>query len=200
LTKRNIERLEARSRELQDHTRQCNNLITSIEHQGSHRSSESWPGSGQPSPYLFSPFTPGSYSHWPSVSHGSILMEPESQPQYWDLSMLPERHSYSPRYSLTDSGFQEPPAIALGMNEPWSQDPDHVYAHEIMSELSQPPPTAPRFAPAGTDPPIAQMPIFPARIGASQHKRCFSADDPVPRVTDGFPAKKRGTSVGPVAS
>jgi hypothetical protein len=212
LTKKNIERLDFRSRELQDHIGQCNNLIAWVEQQGSYRGSGSAPWSSfqQMSPLPYSPFTPGADSHWPSMSQGSTAPETESRPQYWDLSMLPERRSYSPQSSLTDSGYCEPPAVALGVEEPRIHASDHVFAHELMSPLFAPfnggfsTTTTPAVAsPSARDRvPELRVPTSPTTVGASQHKRCFSAGNPTSFMVENLSissSKRRGASVGPAA-
>ncbi|KAH9834298.1 hypothetical protein Tdes44962_MAKER01955 [Teratosphaeria destructans] len=64
------------------------------------------------------------------------------RPQYWDLSMLRERRPASPYAtgSSADSGFNEPPLsgqrFASGAGVEPSADPEHVFAHELMSPTS----------------------------------------------------------------
>ncbi|SMR61581.1 unnamed protein product [Zymoseptoria tritici ST99CH_3D1] len=208
LTKKNIENLDFRSTMLQDNIRQCNDLIASEEHQGSCRTaeSESWSTHYPSTPYPFSPFTPGAYSHWPSISQGSSSTEQECQPQYWDLSMIPERRPLSPHSSLNDSGYYEPqpPAVALRVDEDPSGGSTHVYAHELMSPMF----ASTRSIAAAVEPERNKVsevraPTSPTKSGASQHKRCFSADNPTSFTAESHastPSKKRGVSVGPAAT
>ncbi|SMY27793.1 unnamed protein product [Zymoseptoria tritici ST99CH_1A5] len=206
LTKRNIENLDFRSRMLQDNIRQCNDLIASVEHQGSCRTAESgsWSAHYPSTPYPFSPFTPGAYSHWPSMSQGSTSTEQECQPQYWDLSMIPERRPLSPHSSLNDSGYYEPPAVALGVDEDPSGGSTHVYAHELMSPMfASTRSIAAAVGPERNKVSEVRAPTSPTKSGASQHKRCFSADNPTSFTAESHastPSKKRGVSVGPAAT
>ncbi|KJX98822.1 hypothetical protein TI39_contig388g00002 [Zymoseptoria brevis] len=201
LTKKNIAKLDFRSRMLQDNIRQCNDLIASVEHQGSCRTAESgsWSTHYPSTPYPFSPFTPGAYSHWPSMSQGSSSTEQECQPQYWDLSMIPERR-------LHDSGYYEPPAVELGVDEDPSGGSTYFYAHELMSPMFAPTrSTAVAAAIQSERNKVSEVraPTSPTKSGASQHKRCFSADNPTSFTAESHasgPSKKRGVSVGPAAA
>ncbi|KAF2772873.1 hypothetical protein EJ03DRAFT_172432 [Teratosphaeria nubilosa] len=78
----------------------------------------------------------------PQVHDLSSISVQRPRPQYWDLSMLRERRQSSPYAtgSSADSGLNEPPlygqAFAFGAGvEPFA-DPDHIFAHELMSPTS----------------------------------------------------------------
>jgi hypothetical protein len=86
LTKRAVRDLEAQQGNLHDALRQCKDLIGSLE-DGAY----SW------SPFWYTPFHPIAFSPYN-----------QRQPQYWDLTSLPER-SQSPDGSRSpDIGFHEP--------------------------------------------------------------------------------------------
>lgn len=214
LSKRAVANLESKQASLHDHLRQCNDLIASVE-QGTYYNSPMGPYTSQlpPSPFLFTPYSPVSTSPWTGSLHNSSNAGsgPETQPQYWDLSMLRERRQSSPYGSSADSGFYETPIHGVDVNETFD-DTNHVYAHEFMSPMFNGIPAESsamaarrtEWSPASEEDTVAdlQSPLSPAKVGAEksprQHKRCYS--DNTIQLDDSHlaaPSEKRRTSVGP---
>lgn len=209
LSKRATANLESQQASLHDALRQCNELIASYE-QSAYSSAVSTPWTQvPPSPYLFTPYSPIAYTPWTASPPGPMIGRPsETTPQYWDLSMLQERRQSSKDNSSADSGYYEPLIPGVETNEE-SFDPDHVYAHELMSPtvhnpLAKPFAMAPKNINSSTDesdevPALRAPPAtLDAQRSTCQHKRCYSVDaiqlDQSPPDTSG---PKRGASVGP---
>ncbi|KAF2164901.1 hypothetical protein M409DRAFT_24804 [Zasmidium cellare ATCC 36951] len=214
LSKRAVANLESKQASLHDALRQCNDLIASFE-QGTYYNSPMTPWTSQlpPSPFLFTPYSPVSTSPFAGSLHHSSNAgrASETQPQYWDLSMLRERRQSSPYSASADSGFYEFPIHGVDMNETFD-DTNHVYAHEVMSPMFNGIPAESSAMAArqskrsssseGDTVADLQSPLSPAKVGAekspNQHKRCYSAN--AIHLNDSHaapPSEKRRTSVGP---
>lgn len=214
LSKRAVTNLESKQASLHDHLRQCNDLIASFE-QGTYYNSPITPWTSQmpPSPFLFTPYSPiSTMSPWPvSLPNSSNAgRSSETQPQYWDLSMLRERRQSSPRGSSADSGFYESPIYGVDVNETFD-DTNHVYAHEFMSPMFNGIPAESsamaarrsQRSPASEEDTVAELQVLsPTKVGAekspNQHKRCYSANA-IQLIESHLaaPSEKRRTSVGP---
>lgn len=220
LSKRAVGNLESQQAGLHDKLQQCNSLIASFE-QGAYNSPMTpWTAAMPPSPFLFTPFSPVAYSPWSAVSHRPSVsgQSSETQPQYWDLSMLRERRQSSPYGSSADSGYHEPLIHGLWPRDEPIHDVNHVYAHEIMSPLAavfrpqiaessgaEEQSEVSTAAEAKDEVPAIKTPVpaSPARVGAEStntHKRCYSVDAAAPLIQSHLAAPsstKRANSVGP---
>lgn len=214
LSKRAVANLESKQATLHDALRQCNDLIASFE-QGACYNFPMIPWTSQlpPSPFLLAPFSPVSTSPWTGSLHSSSYAgrESETQPQYWDLSMLRERRQSSP-YSSADSGFYALPVHGIDMNETFDNT-NHVYTHEFMSPMFHGIPAdssvmaarrSERSMSSSEHDTLADLrsPLSPAKVGAekspTQHKRCYSANAiQLIGSHPAAPSEKRRTSVGP---
>lgn len=139
LTKSTVTKLEAQQASIYDLLHQCTNLISSYDARA-YRTAPQTPGTAHlpPSPYPFSPFSPFPPTPWTAGPYRPCFGEQQTQmPQYWDLSMLRERRISSPAAGSADSGFYEPAVyggLPSGIGE--TDDPNHVYSHELMSSSS----------------------------------------------------------------
>lgn len=145
VAKSTVEILELQQASLQEYLRQCNDLIASYEQQSTyHLPATPWTAHLPSSPYAaafsphepFSPYSPIASNPWTAELPSRPCREDQSvqRPQYWDLSMLRERRQSSPNASsAADSGFCEPVMYAQPFGFEGFSDPDHVYAHELMS-------------------------------------------------------------------
>ncbi|KAK5133690.1 hypothetical protein LTR08_007444 [Meristemomyces frigidus] len=216
MAKSTVEKLEAQQGWLHEYLRQCNNLIASyetsspVESSVYHLPATPWTAHLPPSPYghSFSPYSPIASNPWthatPARSPACVDGERAQQrPQYWDLSMLRERRQSSPDAASADSGFYEPAMYGqpFHLGHEGFSDPNHVYAHEMMSPgstyssatnaagastLSTPVTPATEMSPgsekADDVPELLSSPIRPTKLGvaedtgagASGHRRRYS--------------------------
>ncbi|KAK5121401.1 hypothetical protein LTR85_005233 [Meristemomyces frigidus] len=224
VTRDTVHKLEAQQAGLHEYLRQCGDLIASY---GStsiasvyHLPPTPWTAHLPPSPYAapFSPYSPVAANPWTSVPARPCIGGDGVQqgPQYWDLSMLRERRQSSPNASSADSGFYEPAMYAQPFDLEGASDPNHVFAHELMSPGSTYSSHAEASAGSkkssfseGDDlPELPNSPVSPsARLGAdiakgttTGHRRRYS-ENAIQLIEDRLaaprPQQQRGTSVGP---
>ncbi|TKA33605.1 hypothetical protein B0A50_00441 [Salinomyces thailandicus] len=241
-----VGKLERQQHDLQEYLRQCNELIASYGQPpmsavttdgGWHLPQTPWTAHLPPSPWTapmaspvhpFTPYSPVAANPWmapaptmmSSFNANEAVVRQRPRPQYWDLSMLRERRP-SPDGSSADSGFHEPAIVggqlsSVAAEEP--SDPDHVYAHELMSTATQPSGSAANLPTPGTErrasgsseridnlPDLPSSPTSPTKMGAeatvSGHTRRYS-ENAIQIIESRLAVPKsqqRGASVGPVS-
>lgn len=225
VTKDTVNKLEAQQMGLREYLRQCNDLIASYEATSSqsvyHLPPTPWTAHLPPSPYAmpYTPYSPIAAHPWSVVPARACFGGDAGQqgPQYWDLSMLRERRQSSPNASSADSGFYEPPMYGHPFGLEGVRDPNHVFAHEMMSpgstysDVQATAPQSKRSSLSEKDdvPEMLHSPASPsARLGAditgvnsTGHKRRYSENAIQlieTRLTAPRPQMQRGTSLGPV--
>jgi len=222
VTKSTVENLELQQASLHELLRQCNDLISSYEPPSSavssfyHLPQTPWTAHLPPSPFgTFSPYSPVASNPW--TARPTAGEQGTQGPQYWDLSMLRERRGSSPHGSSADSGFYEPAVtLGIGLGLEAHNDPNHVYAHEIMSAstYSSAEPSTPNKSTLSEKDDVPELPISPlsptspTKVGAEGtttelgHKRRYS-ENAIQLIESRLavpyrPQLLKGTSVGPV--
>jgi len=121
-----VEKLEWQQGYLHQSLAQCESLLGSY-CAPSHWAQPQWMPRMPPTSFDLSLRFPGTAMSFVTSAH-------QPPPQYWDLSMLQERRQSGPYARSADSGFHEPAAHvhALALSQEAVDDPDHVFAHELM--------------------------------------------------------------------
>ena len=239
VAKSTIEKLDQQQRDLHEYIRQCNELLASYEQPASavtteggwHLPQTPWTAHLPPSPWRsdygspFTPYSPVAAHPWTtpatvraSFFPGEVTDRRRPAPQYWDLSMLRERRRSSPNESMADSGFHEPLLYGhpLAVGHESNDDPNHVYAHEIMSASTysndstteRPAEGVERRVSTSSDndkvPDLPLSPTSPTKMGAEAvgtgHKRRYS-ENAIQLIESRLAVAKshqRGRSVGPM--
>lgn len=132
ITKKAVADLEAQQAYLDEYLAQSERLIASEESSLHQRSilPTSWTSYVPPTPFSATSWIPSTASLWSAGPNRMFDTNYQQQgPQYWDLSMIPERAA-SPYAPTADSGFHEP--VLHDFSPRVSFDANHVYSHEIM--------------------------------------------------------------------
>ena len=156
LTKKDVSQLESQQLWLHEYLRQCDDLM------GSYNSPlqgglAAWTSYTMPPSYPL----PIDACSW---STGSYQID--QVPQYWDLPMLPERRASSPCAPSADSGFYEAPMYAQPFGLQELDDPDHLYANELMAGLHNTNGSSSMAASENDNVPELITPTSPTKTGA----------------------------------
>lgn len=167
VTSRTVEQLEGQRQDLHECFAQCNDLLASYGEEAgtNHAISPTTLGTAQPPPPRLQPLQPPSgFCPFSTIPQNPSAVEPgpmgmscgaghaqyHQRPQYWDIPVRREKGKLFTNASVPESAPHELATQSLSVAEEGFTDPNHVFAHELMSPTSSYSPSTAEASRPGT--------------------------------------------------